>query len=133
MFKRFFIYGIFGWGIEIIWTGMHSLLVGDIVMQGYTNIWMFFIYGCAIFLEPLHDIIRNWRWQIRGVLWVIIIWGIEYTSGIILLNILGSYPWYYSSPYAVDNLVRIDYGPAWFLAGMIFERIHQTLDLYKVA
>ncbi len=104
MLKRFIIYGVIGWSIEIVWTGLHSLIFGDIVMQAYTNLWMFFIYGCAIFLEPLHDIMKKWRWVFRGVLWVIIIWGIEYTSGTILLNLLGHYPWYYSGKFAIDNL-----------------------------
>ncbi|NLI58150.1 MAG: hypothetical protein GX387_06480 [Clostridium sp.] len=133
MLKRFIIYGVIGWSIEIVWTGLHSLIFGDIVMQAYTNLWMFFIYGCAIFLEPLHDIMKKWRWVFRGVLWVIIIWGIEYTSGTILLNLLGHYPWYYSGKFAIDNLVRIDYGPAWFVAGLIFERVHKTLDIYNIA
>lgn len=133
MLKRFIIYGVIGWSIEIVWTGLHSLIFGDIVMQAYTNFWMFFIYGCAIFLEPLHDIMKEWRWVFRGVLWVVIIWGIEYTSGTILLNLLGRYPWYYSGKFAFDNLVRIDYAPAWFVAGLFFERVHKTLDIYNIA
>lgn len=133
MLKRFIIYGVIGWSIEIVWTGLHSLIFGDIVMQAYTNLWMFFIYGCAIFLEPLHDIMKEWRWVFRGVLWVVIIWGIEYTSGTILLNLLGRYPWYYSGKIAIDNLVRIDYAPAWFVAGLFFERVHKTLDIYNIA
>ncbi|AUG58374.1 putative ABC transporter permease [Acetivibrio saccincola] len=133
MLKRFIIYGVIGWSIEIVWTGLHSLIFGDIVMQAYTNLWMFFIYGCAIFLEPLHDIMKEWRWVFRGVLWVVIIWGIEYTSGTILLNLLGRYPWYYSGKFAIDNLVRIDYAPAWFVAGLFFERVHKTLDIYNIA
>ncbi|MFZ5989261.1 MAG: putative ABC transporter permease [Bacillota bacterium] len=133
MVKRFLIYGLVGWSMEIIWTGLHSLVTGDLKLQGYTNLWMFFIYGAAIFLEPLHDVIREWRWLFRGTIWVVIIWGIEYTSGLVLVNLLDVYPWFYSGPFAVDNLVRLDYAPAWFAAGLIFERIHKTLDVYDVA
>ncbi|WP_038288261.1 putative ABC transporter permease [Acetivibrio straminisolvens] len=133
MMKRLFIYGLIGWSMEIIWTGLHSFLTGDLKLQGYTSIWMFFIYGCAVFLEPIHDIIKQWRWQIRGLIWVVIIWGIEYASGLLLTNIFGAAPWFYTGPFAVDNLVRIDYAPAWFVAGLIFERIHETLDIYKIA
>lgn len=64
----------------------------------------------------------------KRFLWVLIIWGIEYTSGLILYNMLGVYPWYYSGPFAIDNLVRIDFAPAWFVAGLIFERLHKALD-----
>ena len=132
MVKRFVIYGFVGWVIEIFWTGMHSLIIGDLTLQGYTNLWMFFIYGCAVFLEPIHDILSNWRWMVRGLLWVVIIWGIEYTSGLILFKILGVYPWYYTGPFAIDNLVRIDYAPAWFVAGLLFERLHKALDVMEI-
>lgn len=66
MIKRFIIYGFAGWSMEIFWTGLHSLLTGDLTLQGYTNLWMFFIYGCAVFLEPISDAISIWRWPIRG-------------------------------------------------------------------
>ncbi len=133
MAKRFFIYGLVGWCVEIIWTGLDSLMRGDLGLDGFTNLWMFFIYGLAVFLEPIHDVIREWRWLFRGIIWVVIIWGIEYTSGLILGNVLGVYPWVYTGTFAVDGLVRIDYAPAWFVAGLIFEKIHYTLDDYKVA
>lgn len=133
MVRRFLIYGLVGWSMEIIWTGLHSMVTGDLTLQGYTSIWMFFIYGCAIFLEPIHDTISRWRWPIRGLIWVVIIWGIEYTSGSIFVNVLGVSPWFYTGPFAVDNLVRIDYAPAWFAAGLIFERIHKILDVYGIA
>lgn len=132
MIKRFIIYGFIGWGIEIIWTGLSSMLQGDKGLSGFTNLWMFLIYGSAIFLEPIHDIIYGWKWPIRGIIWVVMIWGIEYTSGLILLSVLKIYPWHYSGPYAVDGLVRLDYAPAWFVAGLIFERVHRKLEYYKI-
>ncbi|NLD50479.1 MAG: hypothetical protein GX660_25335, partial [Clostridiaceae bacterium] len=49
-----------------------------------------------------------------------------------LVSILDVYPWFYSGPFAVDNLVRLDFAPAWLAAGLIFERIHRTLDIYNV-
>lgn len=132
MLKRFLIYGIIGWGIEIIWTGMSSIFSWDLRLIGYSNIWMFFIYGSAVFLEPLHDIINRWNWFIRGVLWVVTIWGIEYSSGLLLYTILGVHPWIYTGPLAVDGFISLAYAPAWFIAGMVFERIHHTLDSYGI-
>ncbi len=87
-----------------------------------------FIYGSAVFLEPLHDIIRSWNIILRGIIWVVIIWGIEFTTGKILLGILHVYPWRYYGKFAIEGLVRIDYAPAWFIAGLVFEKIHRTLD-----
>ncbi|KNY27003.1 putative ABC transporter permease [Pseudobacteroides cellulosolvens] len=130
MIKRYIIYGLIGWNTEVIWTGMHSLMVGDLRLSGFTNLWMFFIYGLAVFLEPIHDIISRWRWITRGIIWVLVIWGIEYATGFILENIINLKPWLYSGPYAVDGLIRLDYAPWWFAAGLIFEKIHRTLDVY---
>jgi len=130
MIKRFFIYGMVGWGMEIFWTGLGSFLQGDLSLMSFTSLWMFFIYGSAVFLEPIHDIIKNWILPIRGLIWVVIIWGMEYSSGLLLLKVLGVHPWIYYGPFAVDTLVRLDYAPAWFLAGLIFERIHYSIDFY---
>lgn len=133
MIKRFFVYGLVGWAMEIIWTSLGSLLQGDTKLEGYTNLWMFLIYGSAVLLEPIHDTIKGWRWPIRGLLWLIIIWGMEYTSGFILKNTLGILPWMYEGPFAIDGLVRLDFAPAWFIAGLIFEQVHGKLDNYGIA
>jgi uncharacterized membrane protein len=128
MIKRFLIYGLIGWCAEIIWTGLDSFVQGDLRLMGFTNLWMFFIYGSAVALEPLHDLISHWRWPARGLFWLMAIWGIEYTSGLILVSILGVYPWYYTDPLAVNGLITLRFAPVWFVAGLFFERIHQTLD-----
>ncbi|HBR01368.1 MAG TPA: hypothetical protein DD738_02020 [Ruminiclostridium sp.] len=133
MIKRFFIYGIAGWGIEIIWTGIGSLFDGDLRMMGYSNLWMFFIYGCAVFLEPIHHAIEHWHWFLRGALWVAIIWAIEYGSGWLLYSLLGVHPWYYTDGLSVNGFITLAYAPAWFIAGMVFERLHRMLDRYRIA
>lgn len=133
MIKRYLLYGIIGWSMEIVWTGLFSLISGDIALEAYTSLWMFFIYGSAVFLEPLHDIIRDWNVILRGIIWVVIIWGIEYTTGKILLGVLQVYPWQYFGKFAVEGIVRLDYAPAWFVAGLLFERMHATLDKLKIA
>jgi uncharacterized membrane protein len=132
MIKRFFLYGIIGWSMEIVWTGFYSLMNGNMALEAYTSLWMLFIYGSAVFLEPLHDLIQDWNVALRGIIWVIIIWGIEYSTGKILLGILNVYPWQYFGKFAVEGLVRLDYAPAWFVAGLLFERVHVTFDRLKI-
>jgi uncharacterized membrane protein len=133
MIKRFFFYGIVGWSNEIIRTGLGSLISGDIRLLGYSNLWMFLVYGCAIFLEPIHHAIIRWPWFSRGLIWVLLIWIIEYTSGLILYQILGVHPWYYTDRLAVNGMITLTYAPAWFVAGMVFERLHTGLDSYGFA
>lgn len=134
MLKRFIIYGLLGWNIEVFWTGLGSLVGGDWNLPGATSLWMFFIYGSSVFvLEPIHHIISRWRWPFRGIIWVAIIWGIEYISGLFLTQVIGVSPWYYTGPFAIDGLVRIDFAPAWFVAGLLFEWLHNLMDRYNFA
>ncbi|WP_110940385.1 putative ABC transporter permease [Geosporobacter subterraneus] len=129
MIIRFVIYGFLGWCIEIFWTGMGAALTGDRRFRGYTYLWMFPIYGSAVFLESLHDRIFHWPILVRGGVWVLAIYTIEYASGWFLRSALGECPWDYSgAKYAVKGLIRLDYAPAWFIAGLLFERIHLFLD-----
>lgn len=133
MLKRFLLYGLIGWIIEIVFTGMDSLIQGDLRLIGFTNLWMFPIYGLAVFLEPLHDLIANWRWPFRGLFWLALIWGIEYISGLILVNILGVYPWRYTDAYAVNGLITLRFAPVWFIGGLLFEKVHRFLDTVRIA
>ena len=59
---------------------------------------------------------------------MILIFAIEYSSGWLIRNITGVVPWSYNGIFSVDHLIRLDYGPAWFAVGLIFERVHDFLD-----
>lgn len=130
MLMRFIIYGILGWTIEISWTGLGSLLMGNWLLPAFTNLWMFPIYGLGVFLEKIHDNIEELPWYVRGGIWAIIILSLEYLTGGLLKSFLGSSPWDYSdsTPYHIQGIIRLDYFPAWFCVGLFFERIHKTLD-----
>lgn len=119
-----------GWIIEVVFTGISSLVEGSPRLTGYTYLWMFPIYGMAVLMEPVHDRIRTSPWPVRGVIWVSIIYFIEYTSGWLLKTLIGICPWDYSglSPYTLDGFIRLDFIPFWFAAGFMFERFHDFLD-----
>lgn len=129
MIKRFLIYGLVGWITEVVFTGTGSLLSGSMHLTGYTYLWMFPIYGMAVFLEPVHNRVRSAPWPVRGMVYVAIIFMIEYLSGWFLKLVLGFCPWDYSgrTAYTVDGFIRLDYLPAWFVAGLLFEKLHDFL------
>ena len=81
---------------------MHSLFSGDLT-SGTVESLDVFLYGCAVFLEPLHHAISRWN-RVTGLLWVIVIWTIEYGSGLLLYKLLGAYPWYYQERLAVATV-----------------------------
>lgn len=128
MLIRFFVYGFTGWCTEIFWTGLGSLLRGDAKLRGWTYLWMFPIYGLAITLEPIHNHIRHWPIISRGGVYVIFIWSIEYLTGWFLKSTIDLCPWDYSqSPYSINGFIRLDYAPAWFVLGLLFENLHDLL------
>ncbi|SCN24236.1 putative membrane protein [Clostridium sp. N3C] len=115
--------------MEVIWTGLGALLNGDIKLSGTTYIWMFPIYGSAVFLEPIQTKLRNMPFILRGGVYGILILLTEYVSGIFLRYLIGCCPWDYSgNPLSLNGVIRLDYFPVWCCVGLLFEKIHSTLD-----
>jgi len=125
---RFITYGLIGLGLEVFWTGAASAVSGNVRLAASTYLWMFPIYGLAVFMEPVHDRIRNWPWLLRGLIWVLAIWFIEYATGGLIRLVTGSSPWDYTgSRWAINGLIRLDMAPLWFITGLGFEWVHDFL------
>jgi uncharacterized membrane protein len=60
--------------------------------------------------------------------YTLLIFFTEYTTGLILKLLTGICPWDYSgTPFSVSGFIRLDYAPAWFAAGLLFEKLHDML------
>ncbi len=128
MMRRFVLYALSGWCMEVVFTGIGSLLRGDPTLTSRTYIWMFFIYGLAIVLEPIHNRIRSLPVIVRGGIYMVLIFATEYLTGFLLYKLIGQCPWDYSgSRFSVNGFIRLDYIPAWFAVGLLFEKLHDTL------
>lgn len=128
MMLRFIVYGLIGWIAEVLWTGFGSLFAGDPRLRSHTYLWMLPIYGAAVFFEPVHDYLRNHHWMIRGCIYMFLIFFVEYVTGWAIRELVGVSPWQYTGQYSLDGLIRLDYAPAWFVAGLFFEKVHDFLD-----
>ena len=124
MKKHTFLFcGITGWCLEILWTGLHAFLRGDITMKGTTSLLMFPIYGCAALILPLYQRLKNVPVLVRGLLYTAGFYLGEFASGCIL-QAFHMCPWDYSSiPHHYKGIIRPDYLPVWFLTGLFFEKI----------
>lgn len=123
-------YGIFGWCMEVFWTGLRSGLRGDRKLEAKTYLWMFPIYALAAPLfEPVHDAVRRWPRPWRAALYAAGIMAVEYVTGWGLDRTVGQCPWDYSEEtrFHVNGYVRLDYAPAWAVAGLILEQVHDRL------
>ena len=123
MRQNFIRCGLTGLFIEIFFTGMGALFAHDYSMTGHSSILMFPIYGSAALIGPVWRKLRSKPIVLRGLIYTICIYIAEYASGS-LLRALGICPWDYTGdPTNINGLIRLDFAPFWFVAGLIFERI----------
>ena len=127
MLTRFLLYGALGCLMEVFWTGLASLRRKDFKLSARTSIWMFFIYGLAVFLEPVFRLLHGFPLVFRGAFYAGCIFLVEYVTGH-LLNFAKIRPWDYNGcRFNLQGVIRLDYAPAWFVAGLIFERVYVTI------
>lgn len=113
--------GFTGWCMEILFTSLHSLRCHDFKLKGNTSIWMFPIYGCAAFLSPISRLLHKRPFWQRGLIYMSCIYFGEFFSGLALKK-HDLCPWNYSkSRFHIKEIIRLDYAPCWFGAGLFFE------------
>lgn len=123
--NNFILCGFCGWCMECLWTGLSSIRNHrkDKTLLCRTSVWMFPIYGMAACLSPISKKLQERNALLRGGIYAILIYIAEFISGIILKR-HGACPWDYSkAKYNYKGVIRLDYAPAWFLAGLFFEKL----------
>ncbi len=122
-FYNFLRCGLTGWCMEIIFTALDSLRRREMQLKGNTSIWMFPIYGCAAFFAPIYKLLRRKPFWVRGITYMSLIFSGEYLTGR-LLALRKMCPWDYSkSRFHIHRVIRLDYAPLWFGAGLLFEKV----------
>jgi uncharacterized membrane protein len=115
--------GILGWCMEILFTAFHSFRRRSFTLKGNTSVWMFPIYGCAVFLTPLFRLLKGKSPFVRGIIYACSIFTGEFITGS-LLSKKQLCPWDYSrSKWHIKKIIRLDYLPFWFCAGLLFEKM----------
>lgn len=119
----FFLCGTIGLCMEVCWTGLHSILQSDFRCMGQSSILMFPIYGMASVIGPISHKLSNVPRAVRGLIYTAGIFTTEFFTGSIL-RFLHICPWDYSGmPFNLQGLIRLDYAPLWFAAGLFFEKL----------
>ncbi|MCM1044605.1 MAG: putative ABC transporter permease [Candidatus Gastranaerophilales bacterium] len=120
---NFILCGVTGWCMEIFFTALHALRRREWKLKGTTSIWMFPIYGSAALLAPLFRSMKHKPLLLRGLTYMTLIFSAEFAAGSFLKR-RALCPWDYSrSRFHIKSLVRLDYAPNWFGAGLLFERL----------
>lgn len=93
--------------------------------MGQTSLWMFFIYGSAAFFFPLFEFFSEIPIFLRGVIYTFCIFFVEFAAGS-ALKLAGVCPWDYSNAkYNLRGVIRADFAPLWFGAGLFFEYVYR--------
>ncbi|MDE6016441.1 MAG: putative ABC transporter permease [Acetatifactor sp.] len=120
---NFLLCGLTGWCLEITFTAMSSLRRRNLRLTGTTSLWMFPIYGCAALLHPLFKLMHKRPLFMRGLTYMTLIFSVEFLSGRFLRK-RKLCPWDYArSRYNIGRVIRLDYAPFWFSAGLLFEHM----------
>lgn len=123
--------GLTGWCMEILFTAMNSVSRKDMTLKGNTSLWMFPIYGCAAFIAPVSQKLSGVPIFFRGLLYMVAIFTTEYSTGT-LLSRHKLCPWDYGTgKWCIHHLIRLDYAPYWFGAGLLFEKLVKPLPESK--
>ncbi len=121
--KDFLLCGATGWCMEILFTGLSSLRRRERTLTGQSSLLMFPIYGMAALIRPLARLLRKRPFWVRGCTYMGLIFSGEYLSGRVLQK-HSICPWDYTkSHYHIGSIIRLDYAPYWFLAGLFFEHL----------
>ena len=128
--------------MEIIFTSFESIAARDMRLMGRTSLLMFPIYGMGVFLRPIAKGVDRWLggeteltkkdkfWR-HGIGDMVLIFCAEYVTGS-FLKARNMCPWDYSGHlFQVDGLIRLDFAPFWFAAGLLFETITAHSSLHK--
>lgn len=125
-FTDFITCGIIGWCMEILFTAFHAFRKREMALTGHTSLWMFPIYGSIAFLKPLFVLTKNTSLLLRGTSYALLIFIGEFISGTYLCS-KKQCPWDYSkSKWNINGVIRLDYFPYWFLAGLFYEKLLTT-------
>jgi uncharacterized membrane protein len=121
-----------GMALEVVFTAVaEHPSSGDRRLKGYTYLWMAPIYAlvypaCALLVPML----APYPTAVRGVIYMLIIYAVEYSSGWLLRKLVGECPWergYRDAKWGVHGLIRLDFAPGWIAAGLIFEWAYRVL------
>lgn len=123
--KNYIRCGVLGWCLEILFTSLSQGPSKNRSLMGKTSILMFPIYGAACLFQPLYPLIKKLAWPLRGLLYMNLIYLMEYLSGIFLMK-RNCCPWDYSSAkYNYKKVIRLDFAPYWFCTGLLYEKFLQ--------
>lgn len=127
------IFGFLGLGLEVAFTAVLDFLhAKDRRLLGYSSLLYFPLYALTPFFFLIAaPIVFPLPLLARGAVYAVCAFAAEYAAMGALRLAFGSSPSeksYYRSRWNVHGLIRLDFAPAWFAAGLFFESVFRALN-----
>lgn len=127
---RFILFGGLGMLGEVLFTSIQTVVKArKWRLDGTTYLWMFPIYGLiSLCFPPLYWTIEAFPWFVRGVIYTLFIFVVEYIAGTLLTRLTGDHIWHYRDKLNFKGQITFAYTPVWFIVGLLVERFFPTID-----
>jgi len=117
---------------EVFYYAAIQLWNGNLNMHGQTSPWMMIDYGLiGLILMPIATwmIRRGIPLPARTFFYMLLIYFVEYVSGIIFTWGLGLRVWDYSGiPYNLHGQIMLYSAPIWYALGLVVEPLYRKAD-----
>lgn len=130
---EFVLFGLLGLGLEVAFTAVLDFFESrDTRLLGYSSLLYFPFYGLTpLFFRHAGPLLFPLAWPWRGLIYVLVGFSAEYVSMGALRLAFGRSPSeesYRRRRWNVHGLIRLDFAPAWFAAGFLFEFFFRVLN-----
>src|SRR3989338_3054874 len=128
-FKILF-FALLGMGLENIWTGIYGFIKNrDVTLRGYSNVWVLPVYGIGAWAFGFFiGVLQNAAWWVRGLIYVVLIYAIDYLANFTIERWTGANPWPYEGRLHINHRINLAYFPLWFVFGFMVEFFHFFLE-----
>jgi len=126
------LFAVLGLGLEVIFTGLFDCRRGTLChLMGYSSLWYLPLYMLVpVCFNAGSSLVFQFNWIVRGIIYMLLIFAIEFVAMFLLRLLLGASPSeksYYQSPFNIKGLIRLDYAPVMFVLGLFLECVYRHL------
>lgn len=128
-----FLFAVAGLGLEVIETAVLDWRKDRQRRgMGYSSIWYIPFYAVLplAYFEAFSETLFAFPFYLRGPIYILSFWAVEYPSMGLLRLLLGKSPSednYRKSRWSVHGLIRLDLAPVWLCFGFAFEWMFREL------
>lgn len=133
---RFLIFALGGMLGEVFYGSLLTGWGGDLDLHGKSSPWMMIDYGLlGVILMPIAIQLKKFKLPLpaRAFAYMLLIYLVEYVSGIIFTHGLGLRVWSYEGiPYNLHGQIMLYSAPIWYMLGLCAEYVYRRVDAVAI-